>query len=177
MGSYWWHFVRHWLVAGNAHGLHSPFVYHLYTTVLRPKTETLASPTLWPWLADLGLTQNWTNVIARLLAYWQPATIQIFGQSGQETINTYPPALDELEQKTRQMIIIIDGKGAETQAQLNKVEPGTCILIIKPYGTTANQNLWQQLVRSNSMTATVNMFWIGLAFPRSKQAKESFVLR
>ncbi len=177
MGSYWWHRIRHWLLAGNAHGLHSPFVYHLYTTVLRPKTETLSSQAQWPWLEDLGLPTDWTKVVGRLLAHWQPVTIWMFSQSGIETINAYPAVLDELERKIRQMVIVVDGQCAETQSLLTSVEPSTCILIIRPYSTAANQNLWQQLVQSPRMTATVDIFWIGLAFPRSKQAKEAFTLR
>lgn len=31
--------LTHWFLAGNAHGLHSPFVYDLYTRALRPKAS------------------------------------------------------------------------------------------------------------------------------------------
>lgn len=33
-------FLRHWWQAGNAHGLHSPFVYALYTEVISARSDT-----------------------------------------------------------------------------------------------------------------------------------------
>jgi len=190
------------LKAKTRHGTHSPFIYRLVDKVIydfnakkvyaeveenRKKYNTAEhKDAISPKIAQL---------IYRLVADWQPGNIVEVGD-GVYYITSYlekatPSAKVYSVEDKAQLLAAIGNldqldcmfiKGGRSITEyfelcLSKVHDGTLLIVDDIYRTEDRKDAWAQIKANPKVTATIDLFWIGLVYFRKGQVKEDFLIK
>jgi predicted O-methyltransferase YrrM len=112
----------------------------------------------------------------------------VFGKAGVKDINvitgnfddTLPDVIDGLDQLD---FVYIDGNHQRDATLkyfewcLPKVHEGTMLIFDDIYWSEGMKQAWAQIKAHPDVTATVDLYWIGLVFFKPGQAKENFMIK
>lgn len=187
------HFL-HQRKAINRHGLHSPFVYRLVDEVIYDfsnkkvyadiekmlpagKKLSAADKLLYRLITDTKAQNAW------VLGKHQAAD-QVVIQHAAKSIslkNINKP--DDWKDTTPPVVIYLDVKLNPQSAvdYFNKILPrmqADTVLIIKNINDNAfAKTIWGIITSHTKVTASVNLFWLGLIYCRPGQVKEDFMIK
>jgi predicted O-methyltransferase YrrM len=113
---------------------------------------------------------------------------RVFSEAGVEGINVITGNFDDtlpgvLREEDKLDLVYIDGNHQyEATVRyfnwcLPKVHEGTMLIFDDIYWSDGMKKAWAEIKNHPSVTATVDLFWIGLVFFKQGQAKEHFKIR
>lgn len=94
--------------------------------------------------------------------------------------NTLPPLINDLDQLD---FVFVDGNHQKEATLkyfewcLPKVHENTLLIFDDIYWSEGMKEAWNQIKANAKVTVTIDLFWIGLVFFKTGQAKENFLTR
>lgn len=187
-----WHYIKFFLSATNQHGVHSPFVYDLVTKCFYDKTKYRDYKTLETLRKD-KLSKKKSRLLYRLVKYFKPQRIVVFGNSNMAVNRTITLARPESEvmdehnwpdYEVNKIFDLIYFDSADKADYLKA--------FVYLSETTSNDSFWvfndihknkefsetwKSIQRHDMVRVTIDLFFWGLVFFRKEQAKEHFKIR
>lgn len=155
-------YLKFLLKSTNQHGVHSPFVFSLVTKGLYQKNTKTVSFDAYPQLQEL--TKKQKRILSKILIYFKIATIDFDAVPFSKKRNTYKLLYIN---KTKQL------KKINTTGFNAK----HIVLVDHLYQTKNSLEDWHQFISNTEGIVTVDLFYFGLIFFRTAQAKEHFRIR
>ncbi|MHC5309380.1 hypothetical protein ACYSNM_04790 [Myroides sp. LJL116] len=163
----WNSYIKFLYKSGNQHGLHSPFVYGLLTKGLYHKE---------PKYKGKKKKKVFVN---RILSYLKVQTLCVLTT---EHINV--KGVDQIQSqltplKRYDAILIQRPSSIESitvKALLQAMHNDSVVILDKTKGSKSN-DLWYRIKKDPGFTATIDFYYFGLAFKRTEQLKQHFILR
>lgn len=162
-------YFKFWWKSSNEHGVHSPFVFNLLTKGLYPKDSK------WKKLSKKDAFPK------RVIAYYTPKSIAEIGVE-QETVSKLTNTVHFKPSQGKSDLIWV-GRCVDSQSVLKTEDlffamHNDSVLMIDRRGNNAIvENLWQEIVNDDRFIVTLDFYYFGLAFIRSEQLKQHFILR
>jgi len=187
------HFL-HQRKAKSRHGLHSPFVYRLVDKVIYDFSDKKVYAEI-EKLALNGKKLNKTDkLLYRLIADKEPQTVWLLGKYKQldqliiqqaapqmQTKNINNPA--DWNDVNPPQVIYLDAQlnPQSTMDYFNRILPkmqaDTVLIINNIHENVLTQTSWNIIKSHQKVTASVNLFWMGLIYCRPGQVKEDFLIK
>ncbi|MBW3519487.1 hypothetical protein [Flavobacterium sp. NKUCC04_CG] len=167
-------YITFLLKSSNQHGIHSPFVFNWITQGLYSKNSN--------WDA-LPQKEVFTE---RVFAYFKPKTVAWISTKAVPVkisgLSIFFPSLDSMRESatTVQMIYIDEScllpatKVIETLLVMGN---DAFVLVDKRAATAELNALWDQLIRNDKTTVSMDFYFYGLVFIRKEQLKQHFRIR
>lgn len=178
------------LKAKTRHGTHSPFVYRLVDEVIYDCSDKKVYNELIKLNAaavNNPVSTKLNQLIYRLAADWQPATIIELGEPLGITSNYLQKAAPDAKIYSENIIdkpdiVFINTHNAEDALNyfrqcLPKVSTVTLLIIEGIYNTEGMKQVWAKIKAEPNVTVTIDLFWIGLVYFKTGQAKEDFIIK
>ncbi|MGL4582933.1 MAG: hypothetical protein ACRCVU_08130 [Flavobacterium sp.] len=156
-------YIKFWWKSGNEHSVHSPFIFNLLTKGLYPKDSR------WSGQAKKDA------FISRLETYYAPKSIGGIGENKSLLSNVV-----DLKTITDTVDMILVSKYDQeiNVALLScKMHNESVLIIDRRSGNEETELLWADIVKDEKFTATIDFYYFGVAYVRSEQLKQHFVLR
>ena len=150
----------------NEHAVHSPFVFQLVTKCLYEKTEKL------PYYPDFPTKTKKEKLLNRLFHYFQFQEGFYFLPTKKSDINT----VSKLDFVWIDVAFFIENQ-LEIAMLFNKSHNETCFIFESINKNNKTQLFLKSIISNPKFTVTIDTFSFGLAFIRTEQAKEHFVIR
>ncbi|MFM6975660.1 MAG: hypothetical protein ACKOW2_02275 [Sphingobacteriaceae bacterium] len=150
----------HWISSNSRHGTHSPFVYRLVDEVIynyraQTKSQLAVNP-----------SRKVNGLINRLIDFFKPKDFRmLLSVADLEDVN-------ELS-----FLLITKEPLALFQACLPKADSQTVLVFQDIYANKDRKAAWKKIKENPQVSVTVDLFYIGLVFFRTGQAKEDFKIR
>lgn len=192
------HYLLHRLTAKNRHGLHSPFVYKLLDEVIydfsaNPIYTEIEDQRL-PDTRKLCNTPRVDQLLYRLTKYFNPQSILKIGTdtgiTAQYLRKAAPRAIIYImeepalpyELQTIELAYINTTNNPtnlllDFEVLLPKLHSHSVVIMNSIYQSPETRQAWKQFQANPKVTATVDLFFLGLIFFREGQAKEHFKLK
>ena len=155
-------YIRFFIGAKNAHGIHSPFVYKLYTKGLKNNSINGVKKLKQPSKALVQIV-NYFN-FSQL--YFSKNTTYLASLGGLKSIAKFEQA--ELICCTLEDTPLIEKTIEETKS---------FIVIVLPHGKASYQKDWKKYCDDPRINVSIDGYFIGLLVKRPEQTKEHFKLR
>ncbi|MFD1258453.1 hypothetical protein ACFQ3S_16730 [Mucilaginibacter terrae] len=180
--------------AKNRHGLHSPFVYRLVDEVIYDFSNKKVYTQI-EKKAGLGKKLNSTDkLLYRITADNNPQTIWILGKYHatdytilqQVCVNIqFKKTTDIADWKdaTPPGVVFLDVQRNPQSAMdyfnrlLSKVHPHIVLIVKNIPENTLTKTSWSIMASHHKVTASVNLFWLGLMYFKPGQVKEDFLIK
>lgn len=187
-----WRYIKFLLKATNQHGVHSPFVYDLVTKCFYDKTRYEDYIILEKIRKD-KISRKKSRLLYRIVRYFKPQSVVVFGTTKDaisKTILLAQPEVTLMEEhdwpdyKVRKPFDLIYFDSLDQEDYLKAL-----VYLLK---TTTNDTVWifnhihkdpdylavwKTIKRHKKVRVTVDLFFWGLVFFRTEQAKEHFRIR
>ncbi|MCA4791958.1 hypothetical protein HX030_04060 [Myroides odoratimimus] len=155
-------YFRYWWKSSNEHGVHSPFIFNLLTKGLYPKDSR------WRGMAKKDA------FILRMLNYYQPQSLAVHGTLSVEVtcvklLKESSDAVDMIYMSSVNDIAITD--------VCTRMHNDSVLVIDRREGREEIEVFWEQIVLDERFSATIDFYYYGVAFIRSEQLKQHFILR
>ena len=150
----------------NEHAVHSPFVFQLVTNCLYEKTEKL------PYYPDFSTITKKEKLLNRLFHYFQFQEGFYFSPTKKSDINS----VSKLDFIWIDVAFYIENQ-LEIESLFDKSNNETCFIFESIHTNSITQLYWESIISNPKFTVTIDTFSFGLAFIRTEQAKEHFVIR
>jgi len=147
-------YLIHFVCSNSRHGTHSPFVYGLVDKVFYGKRQP-GEP-----------RDKVERLIARLISRFQPSAVYTLG-------DPLPQQLD--------FVVVKGGDPEWIKCQLDEILPNLnqhSVIVFKDiYRSSGTKRLWREAKEEPAVTVTIDLFYVGLIFFHSGQARENFRIR
>ncbi len=160
------YYIKFWFKANNQHGIHSPFMYNFVTKGLYIKHRYSRSSSL--------------NTFIKCVEYFKPKSIDFEG--GNEFLrykvkNEFPSISYKAPYDMKYYNSLVSESQISAMATYAKQQPNGIIFIADIRTKSTSKELWNKLILANFAVVTVDMYYGGLLFFHSTQAKEHFKIR
>ncbi len=146
----------------NQHGVHSPFVFSLITKCLY-STDQFKVTDLLPFHTKKHKT------IHRLLHYFNESNPEIVGFQQESKVTSIKVKYIDLD--------ICIQNNIQIETLLDNSNNDTCFIFDHIHTNRFNECLWKSLAQHPAFTVTMDTYALGIAFIRTEQKKEHFVIR
>ncbi|WP_311951773.1 hypothetical protein [Mucilaginibacter terrae] len=187
------HFL-HQHKAINRHGLHSPFVYRLVDEVIYDFSEKKVYADIEKKLSTGKKLDGTDKLLHRLIADAKAQNVWVLGKYQavkQLVIDGSATALslkninkpEDWKDSTAPDVIYLDAKLNPQSAMdyFNKVIPrmqaDTLLVVDNIHHNPLTKTTWGIMTSHVKVTASVNLFWLGLVYCRPGQVKEDFFIK
>jgi hypothetical protein len=160
------YYIKFWIKANNQHGIHSPFIYNFVTKGLYIKHKYCRSSSL--------------NTFFKCVDYFKPKSIDFEGDN-ELLRNKVKSEFPSISYKAPYEMKYYDSLESESQisamAAYAKQQPKGIIFIADIRTKRISEELWNKLIMANFAIVTIDMYYGGLLFFHSTQAKQHFKIR
>ena len=181
-------FLLYWIKARSKYDIHSPFVYKIYSQVLKDRTRYPAYQELkkkYPKIRN----GRYYRLLYRLSKYFNPGTIYFVGnENGAE--GNYLNGAGDPKKNQKDLLKLsgtielgfIDLEAIEVResgyfSRLLQHTANDSVLIIWNLRRSKNcYNIWKEIIQSGKVIVTIDIFQLGLIFFREELSKEDFIL-
>lgn len=187
------HFL-HQRKAINRHGLHSPFVYRLVDEVIYDFSEKKVYPDIEKKLPANKKLDATDKLLHRLIADAKAQNVWILGKhqaAKQAIIAGSAPMMslkninkpEDWKDTTQPDVIYLDAKLNPQSGMdyFNKILPRmqahTLLIVDHIHDNPLTKTTWGIMTSHAKVTASVNLFWMGLIYCRPGQVKEDFLIK
>lgn len=187
-----WRYIKFLMKATNQHGVHSPFVFDLVTKCFYDKTNYSDYNTLEKIRKD-KLSRKKSRLLYRIVRYFKPQSVVVFGNTKNainKTILLAKPEANIMKEhdwpdyevtKPFDLIYFDSSEKADyLKALVYLLETTTneTIWIFNHIHKNPEFSaVWKTIKRHEQVRVTIDLFFWGLVFFRSEQAKEHFKIR
>ena len=187
-----WKYIKFLLKATNQHGVHSPFVYDLVTKCFYDKA----------WYGDYkeleiirkdNLSKKKSRLLFRVVKYFKPNSVVVFGKKKDVINNTILLAQPEAKIMNEDDWPDYEVVKPFDLIYFNSADKADYLkALVYLLGTTTNDTVWifnnihrsedfsevwKTIKRNKSVRMTIDLFFWGMVFFRTEQAKEHFRIR
>ncbi|MEC4114266.1 hypothetical protein [Myroides pelagicus] len=156
-----------WKKSSNQHGVHSPFVFSLLTKGL--------------YLKD----NRWSQMkkkdafLERIYEYFSPSSfVVINGDLKNDNLFSRGLVSGEVISSLDMIYVGQAGKDVITTSDLYSYMHNDSVLMIdRRFKNAVSEQLWQEIVCDDRFIVTLDFYYYGVAFIRTEQLKQHFVLR
>jgi hypothetical protein len=187
------HFL-HQRKAKSRHGLHSPFVYRLVDEVIYDFSQKKVYTEIEKVAANGKKLNPTDKLLYRLVADANPQIVWILGKCSQidQLIIQQASPLVMLKNMnepagwkdtTPPNVMYMDARlnPQSTMDYFNrivpKMEPDTLLIVNHIQENMLTKTAWNAITSHPKVTASVNLFWMGLLYCRPGQVKEDFLIK
>jgi hypothetical protein len=180
--------------AKNRHGLHSPFVYRLVDEVIYDFSNKKVYADIEKKLGFGKKLNSTDKLLYRIAADNNPQTIWILGKNEPADQAILQQTCTKIEFKkldniadwkdvTPPGVVFLDVQRNPQSALdyfnklLPKVNPNMVLIIKNIPENTLTKTSWSIMTSHQKVTASVNLFWLGLMYFRPGQVKEDFLIK
>jgi len=160
-------YLTHRLTATNQHGVHSPFVYDYVTKCLYSKQEYSKNKSV--------------NVLLKSIAYFKAKHIRLLSDRQtlkNKVVQKFPEIRFDKTPIDLSFINASQPNGIQKSvAEIDTLHDDSVLLIDDIYSTKDSLHYWEQLKSDAIVTVTLDLFYCGVVFFRTEQAKEHFKIR
>jgi hypothetical protein len=191
------HKVRHYFLSRSKFDIHSPFVYKIYSQVLKDKTDYPEYHTSIKNQTDGGssLSCKDCRLLFRLSKYFKPKTILIpakidstaalyftSGFPGTNIISSHESTGLTADTGLSDMVFISgDLPGNHIRDYFSQImqhiHNDSVLIFCNIHGSKEMHEAWNEIRNHSSITVTIDLFSMGLAFCKEGLTKEDFILR
>ncbi|TYP72943.1 hypothetical protein [Aquimarina intermedia] len=181
-------YAKFLLRSTNQHGVHSPFVYLLITRCLYVRKRKATDHQVKKICKNSkNLSVKESRLLLRLISYLDIQTVLVLGKdqrslaqvmelyTGNLTIDT------ALSSAPYDLIIAESNEVAEANnaiTMLLSAMHNDSILVLRGiHSDPDSETLWQTLCKNESVTASIDLYRVGLLFIRREQLQEQFTIR
>jgi hypothetical protein len=156
-----------WITATDQHGVHSPFVYRYVTLCLygTPRFK-VAAP---------------TNILLKTITYFKLKEIELITNNEriplEITTHMNGVSIVDASQKLIYLDILNDMTLDRYLINNDSIANDTILYIPEIYKDSDRNAFWKKIKALEKVSVSVDMFYGGLIFFRSEQAKEHFKIR
>ncbi|MBU3011921.1 hypothetical protein KO506_10945 [Polaribacter vadi] len=155
-------YLKFLLKSTNQHGVHSPFVFDFVTKGLYQKKNKTINFDKYSELKSLSKKQR--KILSNILIYFK--------------INKISFDISSFTEKSRNYkILYINNLRLFKNIDFTNLTSKHIILVDGIYQTKKTEQEWQNIIKKNDLTVSINLFYWGLIFIRKEQAKEDFRIR
>ncbi|WP_405566099.1 hypothetical protein [Polaribacter sp. Asnod6-C07] len=155
-------YLKFLLKSTNQHGVHSPFVFDFVTKGLYQKINKTINFDKYSELKSL--TKKQRKILSKILIYFKINKISF-------DISSF------IEKSENYKILYIKNSTYLKNIDLKNLTSKHIILVDGIYQTKKTEQEWQNIIKKNDLTVSINLFYWGLIFIRKEQAKEDFRIR
>ncbi|MDG1850218.1 MAG: hypothetical protein P8I82_07020 [Flavobacteriales bacterium] len=193
-------YINYRLVAVNAHGLHSPFLFDFYNEVIVAKKEFYFFKQFRELISTYSKSTSEANALFlyRWASFYQPNSV--FVPSGNFIVSlalSVPNAHKALSVSSIQCfseyergvfkqldvsvlenrntdLIYLDEIDAHTEAEISDYK---CVIVYKPHENKHKDFIWENLCSLKVVTISIDLFQFGILLMNRNQAKQHFVVK
>lgn len=156
-------YLKFLLKSTNQHGIHSPFVFDFVTKGLYIKTNKNSVSNKFSELNSYSKKEQ--KILQKIVNYFNIDKITL----SNKTLS------NSLDNKYKNLIL-------NNIKEIKNTNPTSCksnhIVVFKDiYQNKENNSKWLKIIQQKEATVTIDLFYFGLIFYRTEQAKEHFVIR
>ena len=154
-------YCKHYFSAHSRHGVHSPFVYRLVDEVIyNYRAQTISNLTL-------HSSEKVNALLNRLIDFFKPEKVAVI---------SFAADLENL--KDFSFVLIGGGDPLLVfEACLPKAHAQSLFVFQNIYSSEQHKRAWKTIQAEPKVSLTIDLFFIGLVFFRTGQAKEDFKIR
>lgn len=160
---YFFSYLKFLFSATNQHGVHSPFVYALVTKGLYSSKKYTTKKSL--------------STLLNVITYFKIDAVNITKEDkevGESILKTFPKI--EVNKTTQEFFYFNSVNEARLSRFINDNQfQNTSIVFVD--AIYKDQKSWNNLIKSDKITVSINFFYGGLLFFRKEQVKEDFKIR
>jgi hypothetical protein len=194
---YHFRFVRHYLLSRSKFDIHSPYVYKIYSQVLKDKTEY---PEYYRLIEKLKgssslLSGKDHRLLFRLSRYFKPKAILVHGITDKTAVlflaSGFPDAIvlnigncNDIPADSGgfDMVFVSDDLPVDDISDylsliMQHIHSDSVLIFCNIHGSKHMREVWLEIKNHSSITLTIDLFNLGLAFCKEELTKEDFILR
>ena len=186
--------LYHFFLSRSKFDIHSPFVYRLYSEVLRDKTDYAEyhAPIEKMSGRTARLSRKDCRLLFRLSRYFKPATIMIIGSTGR-TLTSFLSSgaapgcsitvLDNItlidEPGMYDIVVVLDNLFVPDYFSriMQHIHNDSVLIFCNIHGSKKMHDVWNKIKNQSFVTLTIDLFNLGLVFRKEELTKEDFILR
>jgi hypothetical protein len=189
--------LRHFFLSRSKFGIHSPFVYRIYSEILKDKTDYQEYNTIREKMivADLRVSSKSFRLLFRLSRYFNPKTILSTVNAGEiclsclalgsprcHIINFSDNPGSPADSGLTDMVFISGEHQKDVILDyffriLQHIHNDSVMIFCKINVPGGMHEAWKEIKNHSSVTVTIDLFDLGLVFCKEELTKEDFVLR
>ncbi|MCC9042898.1 hypothetical protein LNQ81_09450 [Myroides sp. M-43] len=156
-------YFKFWWKSGNEHSVHSPFIFNLLTKGLYPKDRK------WRGQAKKDA------FISRLETYYVPKSIGGVGRDTSLVSNVVD--LSVIVDTVDMILVSKCDQEVNVTMLFSKMHNDSVLVVDRRSGNEEAELLWAEIIKEERFTVTIDFYYFGVAYVRSEQLKQHFVLR
>ena len=161
-------YIQFLTLATNEHGIHSPFIFNFTTQCLYNKSLKINIQLPDHFVKPQSINRKKKVLLLKLVNY--------FCSESKNFILTNEKELP-LKKEKADMIYIREPQYYVQSLVDQSIHNNSVVIIGHIHESRKNYEIWKQLITYSGITASVNIFSLGVLFFRKEQAKEHFNIR
>jgi hypothetical protein len=194
---YHFRILRHFFLSGSKFDIHSPFVYKIYSEILKDKTDYQEYNTLLEkmMVRNSRVSIKYDRLLFRLTRYFRPKTILTLGtmdEIGRSYLAMGSPCSHIIDFPDNpgsladfgliDMIFVAGDHRKDVLLDyffriMQHIHNDSVLIFSNIHGSKETHEAWKEIKNHPSITLTIDLFRMGLVFCKEELSKEDFILR